>query len=243
MKKVNFEQALEYLQKEKQVTLPTLGNRSEVTFQFSDEGIEIINSKGNKFEVDKEFWNNVEDRIFDLDSNLRFSTSYYTLPEWDEGNPNFIFSPYLVPFYKYLSSIKEIKHDWREAFENKYHFVKVGEYFKNSNDNITRELKEGIAITERLNLVYAFFNDSECLYIGKTIQGYKRPFGYHKNTVMKTVNFGISDLLDKGGKVEVLVRNESVTMEMDGMQLNLIEAIEQALISKCNPIWNNFIQK
>lgn len=81
------------------------------------------------------------------------------------------------------------------------------------------------------------------MYIGKTIQGFRRPFGYHKNTIMKTVNLGISNMLNKGGKVEILVRKENVNMDMDGMQLNLIEAIEQALISKYKPAWNNFSQK
>lgn len=223
--------------------MPTLGNEKKITIQFSEDGIEIINSKGTKYIVNKDFWDKVKQRIFDLDSTLRLSGKYYKSPEWSKGNPSTVFAPYLVPLYNHLSNLNETENNSRATFESKYQFVKVGEYFKESNGNIIRKFNEDIALSERLNLVYAFFNGSECLYIGKTIQGFRRPFGYHKKTIMKTVNIGISNMLDKGGKVEILVRKENVTMDMDGMQLNLIEAIEQALISKYKPAWNNFSQK
>lgn len=111
MKKVNFNQALEFLKEENKISLPTLGKGKEVTFQFSEDGIEIINSKDSKHIVDKDFWDKVEQRIFDLDSATRFSGKYYVAPEWSKGNPSTVFSPYLVTLYKHLSSLNETENN------------------------------------------------------------------------------------------------------------------------------------
>lgn len=84
--------------------------------------------------------------------------------------------------------------------------------------------------------------NNECKYIGKTIQGYSRPTCYHKNKAMKTANEGILQCLNNNITVDILVRSNNVSIEYDGLKLNIIEPIEQALLSLYNPEWNNLFQ-
>jgi hypothetical protein len=96
--------------------------------------------------------------------------------------------------------------------------------------------------TERISLVYAFVVGDSIKYIGKTIQGYSRPFNYIKNTVMKDVQSGILETLNDEGHVDILVKTENLSHQMDDLSLDLCESYEQALISKYKPAWNNHIR-
>ena len=152
-----------------------------------------------------------------------------------------VFSPYLVSLYLHLVRESNKRTSNKDVFENKYHFKKIGEFLLDNNIP-TRKLDASIKITDRLDLVYAFFVNDQCKYIGKTIQGYSRPAGYHKNKVMKTANEGILHCLNNNLTVEIFVRSNNVSIEFDGLKLNIIEPIEQALISLYNPEWNYLIQ-
>ena len=59
---------------------------------------------------------------------------------------------------------------------------------------------------------------------------------------MKTANEGILHCLNNNLTVEIFVRSNNVSIEFDGLKLNIIEPIEQALISLYNPEWNYLIQ-
>ena len=83
---------------------------------------------------------------------------------------------------------------------------------------------------------------NKCMYIGKTIQGYSRPLNYHKNRVMKTVYYGIHKEVNNNNVIDVYALDEGLTMNYLDLKLNIVEAVEQALISKCDPEWNNFKQ-
>jgi hypothetical protein len=96
--------------------------------------------------------------------------------------------------------------------------------------------------TERISLVYAFIVDDSIKYLGKTIQGYSRPFNYIKNTVMKDVQSGILETLNNGGFVDILVKTENLSHKLDDLALDLCESYEQALITKYKPAWNNHIR-
>jgi hypothetical protein len=164
----------------------------------------------------------------------------YTSDNWKIGNPNTVFSPYLVSLYYHLLRETNKGASNKSEFENKYHFRKIGEFILENNIPV-RRLDTSIKVTDRLDLVYAFFVNDHCKYIGKTIQGYSRPANYHKNKVMKTANDGILNCLKTNLNVEIFVRSHNVSIEFDGLKLNIIEPIEQALISRYNPEWNNLI--
>ncbi len=238
---INYSTAINYLHINGEITLKTLGGLKDIKFGLIEGKIVITNSKNTTLSVDEVFFNKVLVKILSLDLNLRIKGASYTLNNWKIGNPNTVFAPYLVSLYFHLlqESTKNISN--RVEFENKYHFKKIGEFVL-ENSIPTRRLDPSIKITDRLDLVYAFFVNDQCKYIGKTIQGYSRPTGYHKNKSMKTTNEGILQCLNNNITVDILVRSNNVSIEFDGLKLNIIELIEQALISLFNPEWNNLVQ-
>jgi hypothetical protein len=237
---INYTTAVNYLQINGETTLKTLGGLKEIKFGLIEGKLLITNSNNTVLTADEVFFNKVLGKIKSLDLNLRTKGSSYTINNWKIGNPNTVFAPYLVSLYFHLlqESTKNISN--RVEFENKYHFRKIGE-FVIENGIPTRRLDPSIKITDRLDLVYAFFVNDQCKYIGKTIQGYSRPTGYHKNTVMKTANHGILQCLNNNITVDIFVRSNNVSIEFEGLKLNIIEPIEQALISLYNPEWNNLV--
>lgn len=91
-------------------------------------------------------------------------------------------------------------------------------------------------------MVYALIIGKDVFYLGKTVQGYFRPLDYHKNNVMKNVKNCIEKYVFDNKTVKVLARRlEDVDMtDWNGLKLNIIEAVEQALIIKLNPEWNRY---
>ena len=122
---------------------------------------------------------------------------------------------------------------------DKYKFQEIGEYYlEKSEIKCIYKVKK----TERLSMVYLFEVDDEVKYIGKTIQGYIRPLSYHKNDVMITVRNGILNSCKEGQTVKIYARVEALNITIEDLELDLIESMEQALIKKYKPEWNNHIQ-
>ncbi|MBM3843873.1 MAG: hypothetical protein FJ397_11545 [Verrucomicrobia bacterium] len=125
-------------------------------------------------------------------------------------------------------------------FTRDHGFSLIGSYHLADDGSVLRSAK--VAITQRLPLVYAVFADEECRYIGKTVQGYSRPLNYHKNDVMVDVRDGILRELRAGRTVAVYAKTSGLRASHEGLELNLIEAIEHALIREHSPLWNNQVQ-
>jgi len=126
------------------------------------------------------------------------------------------------------------------TFITNHAFKKIGHYHLSHEGKVERSAV--VMVSHRKPLVYAIFCGEQCRYIGKTIQGYGRPLNYHKNDVMTTVRDGITAALEDGLSVDVYAKEENLTLEHEGLYLNAIEAVEQALITKYLPDWNNFSQ-
>lgn len=126
-------------------------------------------------------------------------------------------------------------------FEEIHGFRRIGEYLIAADKTVQRVAD--VPITERLPLVYSIFSNDEPRYIGKSVQGYSRPLGYHKNDVMTDVRDGIAVELRAGRSVTVWARTERLHVDHDGLRLNVIDAIEMALIKKYLPEWNNQIHE
>ena len=120
-------------------------------------------------------------------------------------------------------------------------FINIGTYISR-DDYVSRIVHNNIKITDRKSIVYVLVVDNEIMYVGKTIQGYTRPLNYHKNDVMKSVKSGIQKTLTSGQNVDVFTHEPSQIIYGD-LTLDIIEAIEQAMIVKHRPCWNNHIQR
>lgn len=126
------------------------------------------------------------------------------------------------------------------TFQTQHGFQKIGAYHLQSDGTVNRS--QTVMVTMRKPLVYGIFCDGICKYLGKTIQGYSRPLNYHKNEVMRTVKDGIESSLKSGMSVEVYAKETNLVLHHEGLELNAVEAIEQALITRYHPEWNNFVQ-
>ncbi len=120
-------------------------------------------------------------------------------------------------------------------------FMKVGEFISRDG-NVECIVSEGFDKNERVSLVYMMVVEDKIKYIGKTIQGLVRPLYYHKNKVMADVNNGINESCEAGLSVDIYCRMFYDTLEFEGLELDICEAYEQALISKYKPEWNNHIR-
>jgi hypothetical protein len=124
-------------------------------------------------------------------------------------------------------------------FASVHGFRRIGSYHL-EGDGVTR--RAIVPITQRLPLVYAIVADETVRYLGKTVQGYSRPLNYHKNDVMTDVRDGIRAELQAGRPVTVWAKADGLHAIHEGLELNLIEAIEHALIRQLSPAWNNQTQ-
>ncbi|MCH8945219.1 MAG: GIY-YIG nuclease family protein [Proteobacteria bacterium] len=93
------------------------------------------------------------------------------------------------------------------------------------------------------NVLYSFVSGTEILYIGKTtiplkqrMYQYQRP-GPSQRTNIR-VNAEISELLNKGSKVDILALPDPGDMEYKGFHLNLAAGLEDSLIAELKPKWN-----
>lgn len=242
---MTFKEIYNFVAKGEEIHINTLGGSK--TFKVKEErgALRFTNSKGSSRLVNEEFFNLVLERISLLDDNRRLMSSTYTATNWfgqsHPRNPDTVFAPYAVALYFHVKkAVRTSSKNISEFLEN-YDFIKVGEYYLNSS-NVDRRVHEFVKISERVDLVYAFFVDGVCTYIGKSIQGYSRPLGYHRNRVMITVLDGIKEVVENQKVVEVLVRRDNNSIVFEGLSLSLIEPIEQALTSKYLPAWNKFVR-
>ena len=166
--------------------------------------------------------------LFDFDGNL--SSYKFNINNFSG------YAPVHKPFTSSENGIKElIGIGW----------FKIGEYV-NSKNGIICKAESNVNKNERISLVYILvLNSLEIKYIGKTVQGYVRPLTYHKNTVMNNVKEGIEEEIKRGNKVEIFVKRfESEDFILwHNLPLNIVEAVEQALISKYLPEWNRYRHK
>jgi len=94
------------------------------------------------------------------------------------------------------------------------------------------------------NILYAFFAQEEVKYIGKSNQtlsgrmnGYKQP-GPTQSTNINN-NARIKDLLLKGISVQILAFVQKEEMLYRGVPINLAAGLEDNLIARVRPPWNN----
>tara|TARA_B100000945_G_C20237846_1_gene528464 strand:- start:364 stop:750 length:387 start_codon:yes stop_codon:yes gene_type:complete len=122
-------------------------------------------------------------------------------------------------------------------------FNKIGEYYFNEEKKQVSRKIVNVKISTRTCLVYIFLINNQCKYIGKTIQGYRRPLGYHKNKYMPTVHNNILKAVKSGDIVEVFCRvfNENDKILFEDVLINPFSAYEEALINKIGVtnLWNN----
>jgi hypothetical protein len=128
-----------------------------------------------------------------------------------------------------------------QTLTEKHHFRPIGAYFLRADGTVGR--RKTVRVTQRLPLVYALGVGDECRYIGKSVQGYGRPLNYHKNEVMTDVRDGIREELQAGHEVTVYARTEHLRLNHGGLALNLMVAIEEALIRLLLPRWNNQVHE
>jgi hypothetical protein len=241
---MTFKEVLDFVRGGEYI-VPTLGGKR--AFQVKEEFgvLKLTNSKGTTRIVNESFFNLVWERFTQLNDNQRYDGTFYTSNNWfgpsHPRNPDTVFAPYLVALFYYVGRENIMHSDNINDFINVYGFHKIGEYYYDG-EKVNRRVIEGIKIGERLDLVYAFFVDNNCMYIGKSIQGYSRPLNYHKNRVMKTVNEGVYKLVKNNKKIDILVRTNRNVIDHEGLSLSLVEPIEQALTSLYTPKWNNFIR-
>jgi hypothetical protein len=242
---MTFKEIYDFVHKGEEIDIDTLGGSA--TFKVKEErgALRFTNSRGSSRLVNEEFFDLVLERINQLDDNRRLMSSSYTSTNWfgqsHPRNPSTVFAPYAVALYFHVKKAISASSKNISDFLENYDFLKVGEYYLNGS-NVDRRVSEFLKISERVDLVYAFFVDGVCTYIGKSIQGYSRPLGYHKNRVMNTVYDGIKEVVNNQKVVEVLVRRDNNSIVFEGLALSLIEPIEQALVSKYLPSWNKFFR-
>jgi len=122
-------------------------------------------------------------------------------------------------------------------------FTETGKYIKNPHKVEIIIESNNVRISERAFLVYALCVGDNVLYLGKTVQGYIRPFSYHKYDVMDKVKEGIEQkVLTEKKEVCILTKKfeDNDFIEWKKLKLNIIEAVEQALILKLLPEWNKY---
>jgi len=219
--------------------IKTLGGGSTFTFKTNETTFSITNSKNKTIEITEGFWNKVVARYNQVSDVLKMKAKQYTVTGWEKNNPSTVYSPYVVALIRLIENLDRVGCS---DLIKRYKFYKIGCY-KLENNKVISSAENNIKVTERKPLVYMLCLNNKCMYIGKTIQGYSRPLNYHKNVVMRTVYEGIQhEVIENGDVVYVYALHEGLTSAYLDLRLNLAEAVEQALISKYQPNWNNFIQ-
>ncbi len=194
--------------------------------------------------VNKIFWDKVVLRMNNIEAVDRYRAAMYTITNWPHPeNPSTLFSPCIPAIIIFMDYETTNKLNQRDLFIKKYNFEKIGTYTSGQTGIVDRISETHIRISERKSLVYALFVGEACMYIGKTIQGYSRPLSYHKNEIMKSVKSGIENTIKNKNTVEVYAKTDNLNLDFIDLNLNIVEAIEQALITKYDPEWNNFRQK
>lgn len=132
-------------------------------------------------------------------------------------------------------------HSATASFIQSLKFRRIGCY-SGVNGKLERRVEPGIKISERLDLIYLLKIGQQIMYVGETVQGYRRPLSYHKNDVMKTVRDGIFNSIKDNNSLDVYARSEDFHLNYEGLDLNLRVSLEIALIKKFNPPWNKKVE-
>lgn len=95
----------------------------------------------------------------------------------------------------------------------------------------------------RSNILYAFVNDGEVLYVGKTVRtlsmrmsNYRRPSKTQSTNISN--NGRIRALLDVGDAVDILSLPDSGLIHYGKFHLNLAAGLEDSIIRTLDPPWN-----
>ena len=95
----------------------------------------------------------------------------------------------------------------------------------------------------RSNILYAFVNDGEVLYVGKTVRTLTlRMSNYRRPGKTQSTNIGnnarIRALLEAGAAVAILSLPDSGLMHYGKFHLNLSAGLEDSIIRTLDPPWN-----
>ena len=109
-----------------------------------------------------------------------------------------------------------------------------------SNDSIDFHLTK---YQREKEVLYAFISDQNVLYIGKTgrtlrqrLYGYKNP-GHSQQTNIKNHD-RIKKSITNGSRIDIYVLKQKEDIEYKGIKLNLAAGLEDNLIRRLRPLWN-----
>jgi hypothetical protein len=118
-------------------------------------------------------------------------------------------------------------------------FVVVGRWTLTA-DGIACELTD---LADFPNALYAFTENGELKYVGKTIQtlrgrmsGYRKP-GPTQSTNIRN-NQSIHVVLSQGKRVEIYIFRDTGLMKFGGFHLNMAAGLEDSLVLDLAPPWN-----
>lgn len=122
---------------------------------------------------------------------------------------------------------------------NELGFRKIGSW-RILDERLSFDFLEGKDKTEFL---YAFVCGNEVLYVGKSTQtvyrrmmAYKNPGSTQRTNVRNNAN--LIELLSSGSHVDIYVLEEDDELAYRGYKVNLAAGLEDAIISKLKPEWN-----
>lgn len=119
-------------------------------------------------------------------------------------------------------------------------FYKVGEWIL-ENESLKVSCKE---LPTNQNALYSFILENEVVYVGKTTNTLRKRLGQYEKphcsqkTNMK-VHIEIRDLLKKNRNVEIYVYVDYEPQTIGRFILNKPAGLEDSIIQKLNPKWNN----
>lgn len=93
------------------------------------------------------------------------------------------------------------------------------------------------------NVLYAFVQGDDVLYIGKTTRSVRNRFvgyctpGVNQSTNIKC-NDGIRDIISRGGEVRILIFSPISHLSYSEFPINLAAGLEDALVARMAPPWN-----
>jgi len=93
------------------------------------------------------------------------------------------------------------------------------------------------------NILYAFANQSEVLYIGKSVRTFaQRMYQYRKPGLTQRTNIAnhahIKHCLEQGEAVQIFIFVPEETLFYRGIAIGLAAGLEDALIQAIQPAWN-----
>ncbi len=120
-------------------------------------------------------------------------------------------------------------------------FEFVGVWEIDSQGNISFELND---LESASNVLYAFVNQDDVKYIGKTVRKLKeRLYGYQKPTQTQRTNIKnnerIAKLLGSGETVKIYALPNNGLLHYGEFQLNIAAGLEDSLVGRLKPAWND----